>query len=369
MIHVFYQNKDWVCRQPMSLLLSLHTKWEERRKKEAGAGGGAAYRLDSFPPPTAYAAMVDNHRDQLHPARLDRHPPGSRAELWEQMPVWRTHTYRSIDLRPFGINSQVAEEALGILHDRRIMLKLKYFTRYNANIGSRGLKTKTDHYADGGTSSTSHLDWKELSNMRGVQDALINFAICNALLWPLDLTGLVLMKVLNDYLMLPNAQERVRVQVITALFERISNTNRKRTVRPEAPMDHREVEMELKVVLREHGLSELPATAFDEPIPRVSPDQRSLVNLQANLPKPQSGGNKANPKRSAAPSKRQLATVKSPSGHFVCYNWNNGTCTRQRTSGGCKDSVSNKEFSHCCLHMDPSTGAYCLLKHAKKDHR
>lgn len=366
---MFYQDKDWVCRQPMSLLLALHTKWEERRKKEAGAGGGSAYKLDSFPPPTTYEAMVDNHRDELNPARLDRYPPGSRAELWKQMPVWRAHTYRSIDLRPFGINSQVAEEAIGILHDRRIQLKLKYFTRYNATIGTRGLKTKTEHFADGGTSSTSNLDWKELGNMRAVQDALINFAICNALMWPLDLTGLVLMKVLNDYFMIPNAEERVRVLVITSVFERISNTNRKRTVVPEAPMDHREVEQELKAVLREYGLSELPATAFDDRIPRITPDQRSLVNLQASLPKSQSGGNKTNGKKAAVPSKRQLATVKGPSGLYVCYNWNSGVCTRQRTADGCKDTASNKEFCHNCLHLNQATGLYCLLKHPRKDHR
>ena len=173
-----HQDKDWVCRQPMSLLLELHTKWEAQRKKDAGAGGGSAYKLDSFPAPTFYEAMEDNHFDKIHPARLDRHHLGPRAVLWKLMPVWRSHTYRSIDLRPFGINSQVAEEALGILHDRRIQLKLKYFTRGNASISSRGLKIKTDHAVDGATTSTSILDWKDLHNMRAVNDALINFQGC-----------------------------------------------------------------------------------------------------------------------------------------------------------------------------------------------
>ena len=179
----------------MSLLLELHTKWEAQRKREAGAGGGAAYKLDSFPGPVSYEAFEDNHFDKLHPARLERHPLGPRALLWKLMPVWRAHTYRSVDLRPFGINSQVAEEALGILHDRRIQLKLKYFTRVNASISSRSLKIKTDHAVDGATTSTSLLDWKELVSMRAVSDALINFQICNSLMWPCDFTGIVLMKV------------------------------------------------------------------------------------------------------------------------------------------------------------------------------
>ena len=118
---------------------------------------------------------MDNHYDQIHPARLERHHLGPREVLWKKMPVWRQHTYRSIDLRPFGIHSQVAEEAIGILHDRRIQLKLKYFARPNASISSRSLKIKTDMEVDGATTSTSVLDWKELVSMRAVMDALINF--------------------------------------------------------------------------------------------------------------------------------------------------------------------------------------------------
>ena len=163
----------------MSLLLELHTKWEAQRKREAGAGWGAAYKLDSFPGPVSYEAMEDNHLDKIHPVRLERHHLGPRSVLWAMMPVWLAHTYRSIDLRPFGINSQVAEEAIGILHDRRIQLKLKYFTRVNAGISSRSLKIKTDHAVDGATTSTSLLDWKELVSMRAVSDALINLQGCS----------------------------------------------------------------------------------------------------------------------------------------------------------------------------------------------
>jgi hypothetical protein len=350
----------------MSLLLDLHAKWQEQRKKEAGAGGGTVYKLDSFPSPTSHEAFLDNHRDKLAPARLERYPLGTPEELWYLMPVWRPHTYRSIDLRPWGLNSQVAEEAIAILHDRRVQWKLSWFARINATISSRQMKTKTSYTVNGSTTSSTALDWKELTSFRCAQDALLAFQICLSLIWPLDLTGLVLLKVLTEYHMIANAEESIRVAVITSLFDRVSNTNRQRTVRKEPPMNYKEISSELKVCLRDYGLSENPPTVYDGKIPKLSADQKSLANLQASLP---ASGTKGGRSSTAGSSRRKLATVKAPSGNFVCYNWNSGNCQRQRTADGCKDPTTGKEFAHNCLGTN-SAGGYCLSKsHPKKDHR
>ena len=356
----------------MSLLLDLHAKWQEQRKKEAGAGGGRVYKLDSFPSPTSYEAFVDNNRDKIAPARLDRYPLSTPVELWFLMPVWRPHTYRSIDLRPWGLNSQVAEEAIAILHDRRQQWKLSWFARINATISSRQMKTKTDYTVDGATTSSTALDWKELTTTRCAQDALLSFQICLSLIWPLDLTGIILLKVLNDYHMLPHAPEKTRVLVITNLFDRISNTNTKRCVRREPPLNFKEISSELKVVLRDYGLSENPPTMFDAgfdgKIPKIGADQKSLNNLQASLPA-SNGPRGGTRKQAPGPSRRQLATVKAPSGNYVCYNWNGGNCQRQKTQDGCKDGAG-KEFAHICLATNATTGGYCLSRsHPRKDHR
>ena len=108
------------------------------------------------------------------------------------------HTYRIINLCLWGLNSQVAEEAIAILHDRRVEWKLSWFVRINATISSRLMKTKTDYTVNGATASSTTLDWKKLTTIRCVQDALLSFQICLSLVWPLDLMGMVLLKVLND---------------------------------------------------------------------------------------------------------------------------------------------------------------------------
>ena len=191
-------------------------------------------------------------------------------------------------------------------------------------------------------------------------------------MWPCDFTGIVLIKVLNDFMMLAHAEEKTRVLVIALVFERISNTNRKRTVRLEAPMDHKEIEDELKICLREHGLPENPPAITDGKIPKIQPDQLALVNLQANLLTPgakHGNGSKTNGrKQGTSQSKRQLATVKGPGGHYVCFNWNNNSCTRPRTQEGCKDASTGKEFAHLCL-ATTATGNWCLMRHPRKDHK
>ena len=175
------------------------------------------------------------------------------------------------------------------------------------------------------------------------------------------------MKVLNDYHNLVHADEKVRVRVITSVFEHISNTNRKRTVRLEPPLEHKEIEDELKICLRENGLAETPPTFMDGKIPKVQPDQQALVNLQASLNQ-KSDGKSSGRKASSNQSRRQLALVRSPAGNPVCFNWNNNVCSRPRTQGGCKDGTSGKEFAHLCLAALAS-GGHCLKQHPKKDHR
>ena len=78
---------------------------------------------------------------------------------------------------------------------------------------------------------------------------------------------------------------------------------------------------ELKICLRENGLSENPPTFMDGRIPKLQSGQLALANLQANLPGSQKGNGKNGGKKpAAATSRRQLALIKSPSGNLVCFN-------------------------------------------------
>ena len=287
------------------------------------------------------------------------------------MPQFREHVYRTIDLRPYGSDSQIAEATIGIVHDRRILLKIEYFCNLNANLSSRHLKVRTEHEAGGTSVSTTSMDWKEVSSMKQVQDALINYEIVNRLIWPADFTGIVMLKLLNEYMYIPYGDDKTRVSAISSFFQRVSNANRKNCGRHSPPLDYKEQEEELQKVLRDLGLPDTRPNPFTS-IPKVSPDQKSLAQLQNSLPQNQgqnSGGSRGGRGRNSTPRTR-LPAVKGPSGKFLCWHFNDGTCTRPKHQDGCRDpNNASKEYSHHCAHQNPTTMAYCMARHPKHAHK
>ena len=222
------QDREMVNSMDLNTLLTFHTKYEEKRKREAGAGGGSIYKLDQMPPPQNVEACVDNGMDLLSVVRTYRYPIGDVAHLWAIMPQYRSHVYRTLDLRPHGIDAQIPEAVIGILHDRRILLKLCYFGKINANLATNHLKVRTEHEVGGSSVTTTELDWKELTSIRNVTDAIINFEVALRLVWPADFTRITMMKLLNNYRYCMFRDEKLSVSVIAQFFERVSNGNRKR---------------------------------------------------------------------------------------------------------------------------------------------
>ena len=358
------KERDYVCGTPFSTLIELKKMLDIRRKKEAGVAGGSVYKLDQLPPSKHWEAMTTDNYDTVHPAQGERHPLGSREAFWRLIPGWRQHMYRTLDLRPWGVDSQVAEEAIAILHDRRQRNKLQYYGRINATISARLLRMKTEHSSSDSSSTTScELDWKELMCMKAVWEALINFQIVNALVWPADFTGILIIKLINEYHSFPEVDDKLKAAVICAFFERVSNHNREKAVRSKPPLDYKELEEELKRCLRANGLRDTPPTIFDK-IPRVSPDSKSLTNLQNSLPKTKGkGGNSG-----GQPRQQRLVTVRGPSNKYICWNFNSGTCNRAKHQDGCTDG-RGKDFSHHCLGVK-SNGSYCFsTTHSKKEHK
>ena len=356
----------------LNILLTLHTKWEDKKKREAGAGGGAVYKLDQIPPPKDIKACRDNGIDVLSEGRLERHPLGPISVVWAMMPQFREHIYRTIDLRPYGSDSQVPEATIGIVHDRRQLLKMEYFCKINANMSTRHLKVRTEHEVGGSSVSTTTMDWKEISSMKHVQDALINYEIINRLIWPLDFTGIVMLKLLNEYMYLPYGDEKGRVIAISAFFQRVSNANRKNTGRFGPPLDYKEQEEELKKVLRDKGMPDTRPNPFTT-IPKVPADQKSLLALQSGISQNQGQGTSNRGGRGRGnrnnPQRPRLPTVQGPSGKYLCWHYNDSNCTRAKYQDGCKDPATGKEYSHHCMHQNLTTMAYCMARHPKHAHK
>ena len=324
--------------------------------------------MDQMPPPQNVEACVDNGMDLLSVVRTYRYPIGDVAHLWAIMPQYRPHVYRTLDLRPHGIDAQIPEAVIGILHDRRILLKLCYFGKINANLATNHLKVRTEHEVGGSSVTTTELDWKELTSIRNVTDAIINFEVALRLVWPADFTGITMMKLLNDYRYCMFGDEKLSVSVIAQFFERVSNGNRKRAGRHLPPLDFKDQEEALQSTLRDRGLPDTRPSPFST-IPKITADQKALANLQSSLPQGKGQAKNSRQRSQNQAPKPRLPAVQGPSGKYLCWHYNQKTCTRPKHQDGCQDQATSKEYSHHCMYQNPTTMVYCLARHPKQDHK
>lgn len=102
------------------------------RIKELAGMSGTVYKVDALPQRKEFEAGGDDCMTILHPARFLRRPLCEEKEIWKLIPSRREDIYKNLDLKPFGADSQISERTVGLMHDRRNPLQLKYFHRKNA---------------------------------------------------------------------------------------------------------------------------------------------------------------------------------------------------------------------------------------------
>ena len=102
-------------------------------------------------------------------------------------------------------------------------------------------------------------------------------------------------------------------------------------------------------------------------VPRQSIDRLSMLEgKMAKLENKPRGDPRGDP-RSDQRDKRKNAVF---GGKEVCFHYNSREgCRRAPTTGGCKTADNRKEYAHVCNVWVKSKSGYCLLAHAKKDHK
>ena len=90
-------------------------------------------------------------------------------------------------------------------------------------------------------------------------------------LWPLDPTGIIMLRLINSYKWISAATElKEEVSVLSSYFNGALQENANRAIRGERIMDYKEHEDVLKKALTAHNL---PSTVPSGRIPRLNEDQ------------------------------------------------------------------------------------------------
>ncbi len=346
------RDKKWINSTPLDTILRFYEIYE---KKQKDLSSNDSMREDKKPRTIMFEAGEDNYFDSLHPARFLRFPLCNLEDIWKKVPVEIMEKYRNLDLASVGADCQLSEKTIARMHSRREILQLRYFYSGNAGV-SRGPMVETKVKDGKSLGTIADFNWSNISNIKSLQDSIINYGLTKQMLFPYDQTGYLFMKLYNHYNWLQGAGNDLRrINLMQEHFNFVMEANASRASKKQSPFNYDEMEKSIKKMLDNKGLPNSP-TALLEKSTDIG-NQKKVVNSQ-----------KSSSSSAFGPNKNKFSSPQSKS-RFICYDFNNQGkgCTRSKSAGGCKDA-NGKEYAHNCLFYDMVKKQYCYGPHSKQNH-
>ena len=355
------RNREYVDSQQLDTLIKFYEVYERKRSEVSMVD---SYKMDKKPPTREFEAGQDNGFDELHPARFQRMPLDEWSKFWPQVPVEHKHRYKNLNLKPVGADCHISDRTINKLHNRREVLALKFF--YSGNSGvARGPLVETKVRDHGKLGTISDYNWANITNLRSLQESIINYGIASQQLWPYDQSGYMLLKLYTLYHWVPVGSDAKRVAIIEAHFNTVMELNAQRACRKDSPVDFDTMERSLKRLLESKNLPSTPSQLSQREV--EGPKQGNGGGSHGGGNGGNSGGNKGFSKNRMGESNGKRAPPMSPTGGQICYDFNNKRCARPKVFGGCREG--GKEYQHICLFYLKDSNKYCFKAHSKQDHR
>ena len=348
------QNKKTVEKMTIAEISQFKEHYEKEEEKKGA--GSAVYGKDRKPKPVNFEKGKDDGLARLHPARFElRMPLCAPKKYWGKMPV-RRDVYRHFPLAHLGMEGQVSEATIVRMHDRRVPITLDMLYKGNAARDSKAEKA----------------EWLEPTEVKHLQEAILNYVVLLNSLWPVDYAGMVITRVLVEanWGMAAGGNEKARVALVRKFFDDTVRDNSGRAVRREPPLTYEEAKAKWTRVLENvlPGLGALGAAAAAQ----VGVKGKQLAGQQHQTKRGGQGGGGG---RGGARGGRGGGAGGTPglqrsgavaSGLPVCYQFNLPPgCTRDVAGpNACKDA-KGAHFAHACNWLDKQTNKFCLQLHAR----
>ena len=159
---------------------------------------------------------TDDATSVFHPQRYKLRPSVvGQEKVWENYPTHWPEIYYSVNLSDVGLDNQLGQKQLELLHDRRRMISVKMFASSNANVGRTGFRTtNVKSCENGSTDVVSKGDWTSLLSTHELLLALDNLLAAWACFWEGDRSMVTLRRVVTkqkDFGAIQNQQLRLKV--------------------------------------------------------------------------------------------------------------------------------------------------------------
>ena len=325
---------------------------------------------DTKPKEKKFREATDDGCAKLHQARFCRYPLADPKEWFHKMPTKRREIYLSMPLDFCGVENQVADVTIKKLHKKSEVLDLKMFLSENVSVNNKARRETRTHNPNGTTSSVTEFNWLTPTSFSQAKEAVFNFASLNFYLWPMDPSGLNLLRIYNKFEWFPTAKdEKTRGDLITGFFNLAMRKIAHAALNLKCVPSHKELEDMLKEILTKNNISTTPppATASQQP---QNNNSRGFNNSYQRGRAGNNYNNQGyNQHNNQSQGKKQEPDFK---GKPVCHDFNkiDGTvCSRQlsQNKDGCK--AGNNFYYHRCSQWVAAYKDYCRGKHPRKDCR
>ena len=324
-------------------------KFKEHYEKEAEKRGmgSAACGSDMKVKKVKYKGGTDDSFSKLHPARFCRQPLALPKKFWKQVPTKRSEICRHFPLAHYGAEGQVNEATIVKMHDRQVAVELDMLARCNYGKETRpGERTP----------------WMEATEVKHIQEAVLNFATVQHAIWPADYSGLVILRVLVEarWGEIAGEDDKKRMMLVKKFFGDTVRENAGRAVRKEPPLDYEQTKAKWNRAVE----TVLPLYSTFGGMMVVTGQAGPRGPNKAQGSKPAGGGGFVKTGKQGGGG-----GLNTPPAVFnsvpVCYGFNSSMgCSRPKHGqNSCKDQ-KGAVFAHVCNWWDAKAKKHCMMQHA-----
>ena len=201
---------------------------------------------------------------------------GSSFRIWDAYPTHWPEVYYSVDLSDVGLENDLGQKQIKLLHDRRSEITINMFAPTNFNAGRGGFKTTNVKQCENGSTDVTMKDeWKKVSSVNDLMLALDNLVAGWACFWEGDRSMVTLRRAvtkLKEFAVIEK-QDR-RLKLLESYINKVLEINQRKAIQKDLPLKMKEV-LEIGKEFLENASDSAPTPPAQVPV--VEQDEVSVV--------------------------------------------------------------------------------------------
>ena len=214
------------------------TEVKKKRSEKIGNKSNTAIK------PVTILEGKDDATTLFHPQRYSLRPPVTgQHKVWDQYPTHWPEIYFSVNLSDVGLENDLGQKQLELLHDRRSDIRINMFAPSNANVGRSGFRTTNVKACENGsTDVVSKDEWNRCLTVNDLMMSLDNLVAGWACFWEGDRSMVTLRRVvtkMKEFVGIAN--QNTRLKALENFINKVLEINQRKAIQRDLPLTYKEV--------------------------------------------------------------------------------------------------------------------------------